>query len=70
MFGFPWSKRPGLQRQNILHEGMPTKKGIKYILRSDIICEREIIYDHRIIKDFRSSEWERIFETSCKNYAD
>lgn len=59
-----------VQDQNILHEGLPTKKGIKYILRSDIIHEREVISDPRIIKEFRSSEWERLFETSCKNYAD
>ena len=59
-----------IQDQNILHEGLPPKKGTKYILRSDIIFEREIITDPRIKREFRSSEWERLFETSCKNYAD
>lgn len=59
-----------IQDQNILHEGLPTKKGIKYILRSDIIYERELIQDPRIIKEFKTADWERLFETSCKNYAD
>ena len=58
-----------IQDQNILHEGLPTKKGIKYILRTDIIHSREVKRNPNI--EFKeSSDWERLFETSCKNYAD
>lgn len=63
--------------QNLLHEGMAPTSGIKYVIRTDIIHEREIEISDRIRKymkeeDFndREGEWERIFETSCKNYAD
>ena len=61
-----------IQDQNILHEGLPPK-GTKYLLRTDIIHERKI---ERRVKVGDSSkkdgvgEWERLFETSCKNYAD
>lgn len=61
-----------IQDQNILHEGLPTTKGIKYILRTDIIHEREVVYNPKIIRETKEGEqsWERLFETSCKNYAD
>lgn len=62
-----------IQDQNILHEGLPTTKGIKYLLRTDIIhekkIERNIKFSNKSEKDF-VGEWERLFETSCKNYAD
>lgn len=62
-----------IQDQNILHEGLPTKKGIKYILRTDIIHERHVVRNPKIAtKNTNDStgNWERLFETSCKNYAD
>ena len=60
-----------IQDQNILHEGLPTTKGIKYLLRTDIIHEREVIRDSKVVIDKKNEgEWERLFETSCKNYAD
>ena len=63
-----------IQDQNILHEGLPTTKGIKYILRTDIIHEREVVPNPKITKDTKevkkNGKWERLFETSCKNYAD
>ena len=62
-----------IQDQNILHEALPPTKGIKYILRTDIICEREVIRDKRVQIDLsknKINEWERLFESSCKNYAD
>lgn len=62
-----------VQDQNILHEGLPTTKGTKYILRTDIIHERKVIRNEKIKIDLsKDSEggWERLFETSCKNYAD
>ena len=61
-----------IQDQNILHEGLPTSKGTKYLLRTDIIHQREVIRPDSIKSnesDFKG-EWERLFETSCKNYAD
>jgi hypothetical protein len=59
-----------VQDQNILHEGLPTTKGIKYILRTDIIHEREAIRNPRVQMEAKDGDWERLFETSCKNYAD
>tara|TARA_Y100001970_G_C14080166_1_gene774247 strand:- start:138 stop:920 length:783 start_codon:yes stop_codon:yes gene_type:complete len=60
-----------IQDQNILHEGLPTTKGTKYLLRTDIIHERDVKRNSKIIneKDY-TGDWERLFETSCKNYAD
>ena len=62
-----------IQDQNILHEGLPTTKGTKYILRSDIIHQKEIIRNEKVKIDLTKDKigvWERLFETSCKNYAD
>mgnify|MGYP006411309145 CR=1 FL=1 len=62
-----------VQDQNILHEGLPPTKGIKYILRTDIIHQREVIrnkYTKIDLSKDKTGEWERLFETSCKNYAD
>tara|TARA_E500000178_G_scaffold347661_1_gene401316 strand:- start:387 stop:1160 length:774 start_codon:yes stop_codon:yes gene_type:complete len=59
-----------VQDQNILHEGLPTTKGIKYLLRTDIIHEREVKENQKVKIEFKESDWERLFETSCKNYAD
>ena len=60
-----------IQDQNILHEGLPTTKGIKYLLRTDIIHEREVLRNDKISSNKKiNGEWERLFETSCKNYAD
>ena len=59
-----------VQDQNILHEGLPTTKGIKYLLRTDIIHEREVPENLKVKIDFKETDWERLFETSCKNYAD
>ena len=62
-----------IQYQNILHEGLPPTKGVKYILRTDIIYRKEVIRDKRIkvkLLNDKIGEWERLFEPSCKNYAD
>lgn len=59
-----------VQDQNILHEGLPALKGIKYILRTDIIHEREAIRSLGVSNNAKDGNWERLFETSCKNYAD
>jgi hypothetical protein len=63
--------------QNLLHEGMAPTSGTKYIIRTDILHEREVeihakVRATMIEKDFmdRDGDWERIFESSCKNYAD
>ncbi len=61
----------------IFHEGLPPTKGTKYVIRTDIIHEKQIIIHPKVLenisdKDMKDTvtEWERIFETSCKNYAD
>lgn len=61
-----------VQDQNILHEGLPPTKGVKYILRTDIIHERKAIRSLGISISNKAKDgvWERLFETSCKNYAD
>ena len=59
-----------IQDQNILHEGLPPKKGIKYILRTDIIHEKECLINDNPKNIDYEGKWERLFETSCKNYAD
>jgi len=75
--------------QNILHEGLAPTKGVKYIIRTDIIHERHIAMHAKLQKFKENSkqikkmnkkqteqelneegEWEKLFETSCKNYAD
>jgi hypothetical protein len=63
--------------QNLLHEGMAPTKGTKYVLRTDIVYERELPMHAKILKTLpsdyfkeREEEWEKLFETSCKNYAD
>lgn len=59
-----------IQDQNILHEGLPPKKSIKYILRTDIIHEKICLINDKPNIQNLSEKWERLFETSCKNYAD
>lgn len=63
--------------QNLLHEGLPPTKGTKYILRTDVVYEREMPIHEKVLKTLpndyfkeREEEWEKLFETSCKNYAD
>ena len=59
-----------VQNQNILHEGLPPTQGVKYILRTDIIHEREVVRAAGVKNNNKKLDWERLFETSCKNYAD
>lgn len=73
----PKTGRMLISDQNLLHEGIPPSTGIKYVLRTDIVHEREMVIHPKVRdtlteKDLadREGEWERIFETSCKNYAD
>lgn len=63
--------------QNLLHEGMAQIKGTKYVLKTDIVHEREFSVHDKLLKmlpedyfNTREEPWERLFETSCKNYAD
>lgn len=73
----PRKGRAVVQEQNILHEGSPTTRGTKYILRTDVIhCKQRSLHpklarlpEYAEAADFEG-EWERIFEASCKNYAD
>lgn len=57
----------------IQHEGIPPKKNSKYILRTDIIHEREINCNnvsYKFKKNEILSEWTRHFEPSCLNYTE
>ena len=60
-----------LQGQDILHEGTAPQKGTKYIIRTDVMYERVAfqIKGEDYSKD-SIGEWQRQFESSCKNYAD
>jgi hypothetical protein len=71
----PRTGRCVLQEQSILHVGTPPTAGTKYILRTDIIHEKfrpdhpkRKLTNHELRPSV--SDWERIFETSCKNYAE
>ena len=71
----PKTGKAVLQEQNILHEGSPPSKGTKYILRTDIIHEKyRPVHPKMKLSDKdlqpKVDEWERIFEASCKNYAE
>lgn len=61
-----------IQDQNILHEGLSPQKGTKYLLRTDLIHQRIVHRSDKIKVKPKPNEgqWERLFETSCKNYAD
>ena len=67
-----------LQYQNVLHEGLPPTSGTKYVLRTDIIHRSRKTSRHAKLPPLETEhrngefvgEWERLFETSCKNYAD
>lgn len=66
-----------VQYQNVLHEGLPPANGTKFILRTDIIY-RSRAERHRRLPPLEEEypygeyvgPWERLFESSCKNYAD
>lgn len=61
-----------LQYQDMMHEGISPKKGVKYILRTDVIYRQRIVRPEKLkvkAKPF-VGEWERVFEPSCRNYAD
>ena len=48
---------------------MKSRKKVYVGLSSDIIHEREAIRSLGVSKT-KDGNWERLFETSCKNYAD
>lgn len=58
----------------VQHEGEAPKKGTKYILRTDIVHEREIpkfnIPEKRFKKGQLLTDWERHYEPSCLNYTE
>ena len=58
-----------LQDQDILHEGLPPTKKTKFILRTDVMYEK-LAVQADYYKKPSIGDWERVFETSCKNYAD
>jgi len=61
-----------IQDQNILHEGLTPRKGDKYLLRTDLIHQRDVHRPEKVKATMKPNvgEWERLFETSCKNYVE
>lgn len=65
---------------NILHEGSRVLSGIKYVLRTDIVYEKQNDMHSKLDKynnknvshktDLTIGEWEKHFEPSCKMYHD
>jgi hypothetical protein len=57
----------------IQHEGIPPLKNTKYILRTDIIHERDIEMrnvQYKFKKNETLSKWTRHFEPSCLNFTE
>ncbi len=57
----------------IQHQGEAPRKGTKYILRTDIVHEKEINYMNvttKIKKGQQLSEWTRHYEPSCLHYTE
>lgn len=56
------------------HEGQAPQKGTKYILRTDIVHEREVsknqLHNVKFEKGETLSEWERHYEPSCLHYTE
>ena len=57
----------------VQHEGESPKKSTKYILRTDILHEKEVKLNKvegKIKKGATFSEWHKHFEPSCLNYTE
>jgi len=65
-----------LNIHNILHEATAVDNSIKYVIRTDILFQKKADIHPKISKYQASekpnsiSEWEKIFEPSCKDYHD
>jgi prolyl 4-hydroxylase len=68
----PQTGKAVLQYQDIMHEGIAPRKGDKYILRTDVIHTQKIVRPAKLKSTPKPhiGEWERVFEASCKNYAE
>jgi len=60
---------------SILHEGSSVTSGTKYVVRTDILYQRIIPQNQKLAKFENNliptiTEWEKIFEPSCKMYHD
>lgn len=71
----PKTGRCLLNIHNVFHEGSSVTFGTKYVIRTDIIFERELPLHQKIEKfhslpKFEVSEWEKFFEPSCRDYHD
>jgi len=61
-----------------LHQGCEVTRGVKYVLRTDIVYERTMTVTPDMGKNTvvlgngqaTASPWEKIFEPSCKVYHD
>lgn len=61
----------------ILHEGAAVARGVKYVLRTDVLYQRNIPRPAKLKEmegnkrsEAKVGEWEKLFEPSCKNYHD
>jgi len=60
----------------ILHEGSAVTRGIKYVLRTDVLYQRSIIRPAKLKEkdtgkvEPKVGEWDKLFEPSCKMYHD
>ena len=69
----PKTGRALINDHMVQHEGEAPKKGIKYIMRTDIVHEREIEkghIDYKFKKNQLLSGWTRHYEPSCLNYTE
>ena len=57
----------------VQHEGETPKKSTKYILRSDILHEKEVDVNkiqEKLKKNQILGEWHKHYEPSCLNYTE
>jgi len=58
---------------NIVHEGSQVTHGVKYVLRTDVLFEKQLEVNPKVKQTGQKpgvSEWEKLYEPSCKNYHD
>jgi len=62
-----------IQDHMVQHEGKPPRKGVKYILRTDVLHEKPVPKDRVTMKMKKGqiySDWQRHYEPSCLHYTE